>query len=291
MAKEYVFLDEWDVDAPQDAVFNALADARTYPDWWKPVYIEVEGDEDPAEGVTTRQHFKGKLPYTLRTTSKIVELRPAQPFPGRGRRGPDRHRQVDPGRRTATARSMSASTGSCMPIGRSSATSPRSCGRSSAGTTTGPRHARRRGCSPTRDLTPHSKRGQPRQIVSRAHALAPVALSAHLLVRIPLGLPHRRPDLTRGLDRVALPAPLRLAERLRLDPRPERRLLADRPARPRGPGQPPLRAGHQRPRDDLDDRLGMGHGPRRPHPRRLAAGQRLRAPPPSARRTTRPSTS
>ena len=50
MAKEYVFLDEWDVDAPQDAVFNALADARTYPDWWKPVYIEVEGDEAPGRG-------------------------------------------------------------------------------------------------------------------------------------------------------------------------------------------------------------------------------------------------
>ena len=50
MAKEYVFLDEWDVDAPQEAVFNALADARTYPDWWKPVYIEVEGDREPGHG-------------------------------------------------------------------------------------------------------------------------------------------------------------------------------------------------------------------------------------------------
>ncbi|MFL5907265.1 MAG: hypothetical protein ACJ75Z_06665 [Solirubrobacterales bacterium] len=29
MAKEYVFLDEWEVDAPQEAVFNALAAART----------------------------------------------------------------------------------------------------------------------------------------------------------------------------------------------------------------------------------------------------------------------
>ena len=42
MASEYVFIDEWDVDAPQEAVFNALVDARTYPEWWKPVYIEVE---------------------------------------------------------------------------------------------------------------------------------------------------------------------------------------------------------------------------------------------------------
>jgi hypothetical protein len=32
MAAEYVFVDEWDVDAPQQAVFDALADARTYPE-------------------------------------------------------------------------------------------------------------------------------------------------------------------------------------------------------------------------------------------------------------------
>jgi uncharacterized protein YndB with AHSA1/START domain len=43
MAGEYVFIDEWDVDAPQEAVFEALADARTYPEWWTPVYIDVEG--------------------------------------------------------------------------------------------------------------------------------------------------------------------------------------------------------------------------------------------------------
>ncbi|MGH2955969.1 MAG: hypothetical protein ACRDL6_03125 [Solirubrobacterales bacterium] len=58
MAKEYVFLDEWDVDAPQEAAFRALADARTYPEWWTPVYIEVEGDCEPAVGCKTRQRFK-----------------------------------------------------------------------------------------------------------------------------------------------------------------------------------------------------------------------------------------
>jgi hypothetical protein len=56
-------------DAPQEAIFNALADARTYPDWWKPVYIEVDGDEPPGEGATTRQDFKGKLPYSLAPNS------------------------------------------------------------------------------------------------------------------------------------------------------------------------------------------------------------------------------
>jgi uncharacterized protein YndB with AHSA1/START domain len=43
VAREYVFVDEWDVDAPQEVVFDALADARTYPAWWTPVYTSVEG--------------------------------------------------------------------------------------------------------------------------------------------------------------------------------------------------------------------------------------------------------
>ena len=76
MASEYVFLDEWDVDAPVEEVFNALADASTYPEWWKPVYIEVETDGPPEVGRRSEQHFKGRLPYTLRTTSEIVRCEP-----------------------------------------------------------------------------------------------------------------------------------------------------------------------------------------------------------------------
>jgi hypothetical protein len=74
MAAEYVFLDEWDVDAPQEAVFAALADARTYPTWWQPTYLEVQADGPPAVGCTSRQKFKAKLPYTLSTVSTIVRL-------------------------------------------------------------------------------------------------------------------------------------------------------------------------------------------------------------------------
>jgi hypothetical protein len=74
LADEYVFIDEWDVDAPQEAVFDALADARTYPEWWKPVYIEVDGDCEPAAGCVTQQEFKGRLPYHLKTRSEITRL-------------------------------------------------------------------------------------------------------------------------------------------------------------------------------------------------------------------------
>lgn len=75
-SREYVFVDEWDVAAPRDVVFGALADPRTYPLWWRPVYIDVEADGEPELGKVSRQHFKGRLPYHLRTKSTIVRLEP-----------------------------------------------------------------------------------------------------------------------------------------------------------------------------------------------------------------------
>ena len=73
---KYDFLDEWDVRAPMQPVFDAIADGRTYPEWWKPVYIAVEADGPPKVGAVSRQEFKGKLPYHLKTTSTIAEYEP-----------------------------------------------------------------------------------------------------------------------------------------------------------------------------------------------------------------------
>ncbi|MFL5822114.1 MAG: SRPBCC family protein [Solirubrobacteraceae bacterium] len=74
MPAEYVFIDEWDVAAPQDQVFQALADARTYPEWWTPVYLEVAADGPPEVGRASQQKFKARLPYTLSTVSTIVAM-------------------------------------------------------------------------------------------------------------------------------------------------------------------------------------------------------------------------
>jgi quercetin dioxygenase-like cupin family protein/uncharacterized protein YndB with AHSA1/START domain len=65
---EYTFLDEWHVAAPAEDVFDVLADAHTYPEWWKPVYLDVR-----TEGDFTLQHFKGRLPYHLHTRTRTVE--------------------------------------------------------------------------------------------------------------------------------------------------------------------------------------------------------------------------
>ena len=75
-SSEYLFVDEWDVAAAPEIVFDALADGRTYPEWWRPVYIDVEGDGPPAVGHVARQHFKGRLPYHLNTTSRITRYEP-----------------------------------------------------------------------------------------------------------------------------------------------------------------------------------------------------------------------
>jgi uncharacterized protein YndB with AHSA1/START domain/quercetin dioxygenase-like cupin family protein len=75
-SREYRFTDEWDVAAPREAVFHAISEARTYPEWWKPVYIAVEAEGEPAVGKESRQHFKGRLPYHLHTRSRLTRLEP-----------------------------------------------------------------------------------------------------------------------------------------------------------------------------------------------------------------------
>ena len=83
MAAEYVSVDEWNVDAPIEAVVNAIAHARTYTEWWKPVYISAEGDCTPAVGCRIRQYFKGRLPYKIRMTSEIVHYDPPRQLEAR----------------------------------------------------------------------------------------------------------------------------------------------------------------------------------------------------------------
>jgi uncharacterized protein YndB with AHSA1/START domain/quercetin dioxygenase-like cupin family protein len=74
--RPYVFIDQWEVAAPPEAVFDAIADARSYPQWWRPVYLDVESDGPPELGKESRQHLKGRLPYHLHTRSVIVALDP-----------------------------------------------------------------------------------------------------------------------------------------------------------------------------------------------------------------------
>jgi uncharacterized protein YndB with AHSA1/START domain/quercetin dioxygenase-like cupin family protein len=75
-SSEYEFVDEWDVAAPPEAVYDALADARTYPRWWRPTYLDVQADGPPAVGAVSRHRFKGRLPYVLKVRSRITRHEP-----------------------------------------------------------------------------------------------------------------------------------------------------------------------------------------------------------------------
>jgi quercetin dioxygenase-like cupin family protein/uncharacterized protein YndB with AHSA1/START domain len=72
--RPYLFVDEWDVAAPPEAVFDAVADSRSYPQWWRPVYLDVQADGPAAPGSAASHHFKGRLPYHLHTRSRVVAL-------------------------------------------------------------------------------------------------------------------------------------------------------------------------------------------------------------------------
>jgi quercetin dioxygenase-like cupin family protein/uncharacterized protein YndB with AHSA1/START domain len=74
--RPYVFVDEWDVAAPPEAVFEAVADSRSYPRWWRPVYLDVQAEGPATLGTSARHHFKGRLPYHLQTRSVIVDIDP-----------------------------------------------------------------------------------------------------------------------------------------------------------------------------------------------------------------------
>jgi uncharacterized protein YndB with AHSA1/START domain len=80
MARPYVFVDEWDVDAPIEAVFTAVADASTYPEWWRPVYRNVVTRGELGVGQTSDHYFKGRLPYTLRMRAEMTEYDPPRRF-------------------------------------------------------------------------------------------------------------------------------------------------------------------------------------------------------------------
>ena len=63
-SSEYRFVDEWDVAAPRERVFAAISDARTYPVWWKPVYIDVDSDGEAEVGEVSASTSRAACPTT-----------------------------------------------------------------------------------------------------------------------------------------------------------------------------------------------------------------------------------
>ena len=95
--REYTFVDEWDVAAPPEDVFDMLADGTTYPQWWKPVYIGVEPTTASTRASTSRAacpttctRARGRSTPSARTGSRARPTATcAAPASGRSRRAAD----------------------------------------------------------------------------------------------------------------------------------------------------------------------------------------------------------
>ena len=76
---DYVFIEQWFIPAPIEAVWDVIADARILPDWWRGVYLEAEpldGEEtaEPHVGARVRGKARGFLPYHLNFIIESTEL-------------------------------------------------------------------------------------------------------------------------------------------------------------------------------------------------------------------------
>ncbi|WP_087665722.1 SRPBCC family protein [Caballeronia humi] len=81
---EYRFSTIWCIDAPIDRVWNAIHDARTWPEWWKNVERTVElskGDRDGI-GAVHRYVWKGVLPYRVVLDMRVTRVEPMTTLEG-----------------------------------------------------------------------------------------------------------------------------------------------------------------------------------------------------------------
>lgn len=74
----YSFLTIWKLDAPIEAVWNAIADAARYPEWWKYVASveRISPGDERGVGVVGRTTWRTALPYTLSFEGRITRVEP-----------------------------------------------------------------------------------------------------------------------------------------------------------------------------------------------------------------------
>lgn len=76
MTTAYSFVTKWKIEAPLEAVWNAVYHSLDWPNWWKGV-LEVKeiehGDENGINGVRAYT-WKSALPYRLTFNMRLTEI-------------------------------------------------------------------------------------------------------------------------------------------------------------------------------------------------------------------------
>ena len=81
----YRFVTTWKLRAPIDAVWEALADAERWPEWWDGVVSVTPLKTGDADGVgaVSRYVWRSKLPYSLAFDVEVVRVEPPTLVEGR----------------------------------------------------------------------------------------------------------------------------------------------------------------------------------------------------------------
>lgn len=86
MGGEYRLSTLWQLDAPLDAVWQAIVDAEAWPLWWPGVetVVTLERGQGPG-GLGSRQRFtwRGALPYRLSFVACLTRVEPLRLLEGR----------------------------------------------------------------------------------------------------------------------------------------------------------------------------------------------------------------
>jgi len=82
-ASDYQFITEWRIESTAEELFAVLTNTPDFPRWCPAVYLAVKQIEQPKADGTGRVvelHTKGRLPYTLRWFSRLIESRAPHRF-------------------------------------------------------------------------------------------------------------------------------------------------------------------------------------------------------------------
>ena len=75
-SNHYHLTTRWQLDAPLEAVWDAITHPETWPDWWDGAECVVTLDDGDASGVGARQRYtwKSVLPYRLTFVSRVTRV-------------------------------------------------------------------------------------------------------------------------------------------------------------------------------------------------------------------------
>jgi hypothetical protein len=82
---QYSFVTRWRVEAPIDAVYEAIRSYQAWPSWWPSIAAAEQLEPGDTEGLgeTVEFTFRTKLPYTLRFKMTTTSVKPPTELDGR----------------------------------------------------------------------------------------------------------------------------------------------------------------------------------------------------------------